>query len=274
ESSRFWRTKRRPATHRNKDMIYQALTGCLLAASTIMVYAQTNQNGSLTFGSSNLMCDAYVDFVEIKGLPRVLLVGDSISEGYTVPVRNNLRGRANVFRIPENGGPTTNGLAKLNKWINGEKWDVIYFNWGLHDLKIMKDGTREVSTNLYEANLRRLVRDLQTTGAKLVWATTTPVPAGDIKHGVKRNTADVPLYNAIARKVMNENNIAIDDLYEFAMPQLSEIQLPTNVHFKVEGYQALGKRVAASIETTLAKPAGPGAVYESKPRSEHAPMNP
>ena len=73
---------------------------------------------------------------------------------------------------------------------------------------------------------------------------------------------------------MNENNIAIDDLYEFAMPQLSEIQLPTNVHFKVEGYQALGKRVAASIETTLAKPAGPGAVYVSKPRSERAPMNP
>src|SRR6185503_19430837 len=77
-------------------------------------------------------------------LPRILLIGDSISIGYTVPVRNLLKGRANVHRIPDNGGPTTNGLAQLPQWLGKGKWDVIHFNWGLHDLKIMADGQCQV----------------------------------------------------------------------------------------------------------------------------------
>ena len=36
------------------------------------------------------------------GLPRVLIIGDSISMGYTLPVRELLRGKANLHRIPMN----------------------------------------------------------------------------------------------------------------------------------------------------------------------------
>src|SRR5438309_341299 len=78
-------------------------------------------------------------------LPRVLLIGDSISIGYTLPTRRLLQGRANVHRIPENGGPTTNGLTKLDKWLGNGKWDVIHFNWGLHDLKLDKDSQHQVT---------------------------------------------------------------------------------------------------------------------------------
>ena len=44
-------------------------------------------------------------------LPRVLLIGDSISIGYTLPTRDFLKGKVNLHRIPTNGGPTTRGLA-------------------------------------------------------------------------------------------------------------------------------------------------------------------
>ena len=71
------------------------------------------------------------------GLPRVLLIGDSISIGYTIPVRNLLKGKVNVHRIPTNGGPTIKGLNQIEAWIGKKKWDVIHFNWGLHDLKYM-----------------------------------------------------------------------------------------------------------------------------------------
>src|SRR6266446_6796002 len=70
-------------------------------------------------------------FAEVKdnpALPRVLLIGDSISIGYTVPTRDLLKGKANVHRIPENGGPTTVGLKNLTKWLGDGKWDVIHFN--------------------------------------------------------------------------------------------------------------------------------------------------
>src|SRR5215212_9456507 len=55
---------------------------------------------------------AYAKITDDPKLPRVLLIGDSISIGYTLPVRKQLKGTANVHRIPENGGPTTNGVAK------------------------------------------------------------------------------------------------------------------------------------------------------------------
>ena len=117
-------------------------------------------------------------------LPNVLLIGDSISIGYTEPVRNLLSGKANVYRIPENGGPTSRGVANLDKWLGDRKWDLIHFNWGLHDLKYMKDGKLDLSgTELstveqYAENLEELVARLKNTRAKLIWASTTPVPEG------------------------------------------------------------------------------------------------
>lgn len=51
---------------------------------------------------------------DVAKLPRVLLIGDSISMGYTVPVRKLLEGKANVHRIPTNGGPTSKGIAINN----------------------------------------------------------------------------------------------------------------------------------------------------------------
>ena len=76
---------------------------------------------------------------DVAGLPRVLLIGDSISMGYTLDVRELLKDKANVHRIPTNGGPTTNGLKGLKDWLGDSKWDVIHFNWGLHDLKYIQD---------------------------------------------------------------------------------------------------------------------------------------
>ncbi|MEI6467818.1 MAG: hypothetical protein WCQ89_24065, partial [Verrucomicrobiota bacterium] len=67
-------------------------------------------------------------------LPRVLLIGDSVSIGYTLAVRRELAGAANVHRPPANGGSTKIGLRDLDRWLGDQRWDVIHFNFGLHDL--------------------------------------------------------------------------------------------------------------------------------------------
>ena len=166
---------------------------------------------------------------DVENLPRVLLIGDSISIGYTLAVRDELRGIANVHRIPTNGGPTTNGLKQLDKWLGNKPWDVIHFNWGLHDLKYMNEkgtlvpvseGKQQVPPADYEKNLEELVTRLQKTGAKLIWCQTTPVPEG----ATGRIRGDEVTYNEIATRVMNRHNIAIDDLYTVANKQLNEIQ--------------------------------------------------
>ncbi|MGC3972626.1 MAG: SGNH/GDSL hydrolase family protein [Pirellulales bacterium] len=98
---------------------------------------------------------------EDPNLPRVLLIGDSISMGYTLPVRELLKGKANVLRVPMNGGPTTRGLESMKDWLGDGRWDVIHFNWGLHDLKFMPEGHRQVELEAYTKNLRELVKQMK-----------------------------------------------------------------------------------------------------------------
>lgn len=188
---------------------------------------------------------------DVPGLPRVLLIGDSISMGYTTPVRTLLDGKANVHRIPQNGGPTKNGIANIDKWLGDGKWDVIHFNWGIHDLKIMDDGKRQVEPGDYEKNLRDLVAKMKATGAKLIWATTTPIPDGTLNPD--RKFGQVKEYNDIAARVMAENGIPINDLNGYITPEFERLHNPNDLHYGQEGYEFLAKKVAADIEKALPK---------------------
>jgi acyl-CoA thioesterase-1 len=199
---------------------------------------------------------AYQQVADVPGLPRVLLLGDSISIGYTVAVRDQLKGKANVHRPAANCGPTTNGVKNIDAWLGDGKWDVIHFNFGLHDLKYVDStgknvepsrGQPQVSHDDYQKNLETIVARLKKTGAKLIFCTTTPVPEGS----ASRIAGDELQYNKIAKDVMKNHGVAIDDLYEFALPKLKEIQLPANVHFSPEGSQVLAGQVAKSILLAL-----------------------
>jgi lysophospholipase L1-like esterase len=192
---------------------------------------------------------AFREIQDAPGLPRVLLIGDSISIGYTEPVRTELNGKANVHRIPTNGATTLNGVQNLDTWLGTARWDVIHFNFGLHDLKIMDDGKHQVPLPDYENNLRTIVERFKKTGAKLIWATTTPVP--DAKVNPPRRSADVITYNDAATKIMKEAGVAIDDLYSLVNPRLAELQLPANVHYTLTGYDVLGHQVVESILRAL-----------------------
>jgi len=185
------------------------------------------------------------DYVkDVPGLPRVLLIGDSVSRGYTLAARAALAGKANVHRAPENCGPTANGLKKIEIWLGDGKWDVIHFNFGIHD--------RAAPAADYQKRLETLVARMKKTGAKLVWASTTPVPP-DTKDGPKA-AEQIVEKNRIAAEVMAKAGVAVDDLFTFITPHLAKVQNPKDVHFNNEGYELLGKQVAAAIEQALAKP--------------------
>lgn len=192
---------------------------------------------------------ALAPVTDVPGLPRVLLIGDSISIGYTLPVRKLLEGKANVHRIPQNGGPTKNGIANIEKWLGTGKWDVIHFNWGIHDLKIMEDGKRQVEPAAYEQNLRTLVARMQATGAKLIWATTTPIPDGELNP--PRQFGQVQEYNAIAARVMTERGIPTDDLNAHITPEFTKLSIPKDLHYTKEGSEFLAKKVAEEITKAL-----------------------
>jgi len=225
------------------------LVSLFLASFVFSGFAQPKETNSVSTNQAAPRENPLAPVVDDPALPRVLLIGDSISMGYTVPVRNLLKGKANVHRIMENGGPTTNGLAKMRTWLGTSKWDVIHFNFGLHDLKFVEGGQQQVTPADYEKNLRELVRQLKETKAKLIWGNTTPIPGPPLKP--ERIAEDVLVYNAAAAKVMEENGIMTNDLYAFALARLSKIQQPQNVHFTREGSELLGGQVAATIEAAL-----------------------
>jgi hypothetical protein len=193
---------------------------------------------------------------EVPGLPRVLILGDSISIGYMVGVRERLKGVANVQRPAENCGESARGVVSLDKWLGDKKWDVVHFNFGLHDVKyldaagkyVTPDKGKQVATLAeYETNLRAIVARLKKTGAKLIFATTTPVPA----KSSGRVENDEVRYNEVAVRVMKELGVAIDDLHAFVKPRQAKIQRPNNVHFTDEGSTELAEVVTASIQTAL-----------------------
>jgi acyl-CoA thioesterase-1 len=176
------------------------------------------------------------------GLPNILLIGDSITLGYAPEVRRRLDGRANVYVVPGNGSSTAYGLRNVDMWLAGRHWDVIHFNWGLHDLTLLDHGY-QVGVDEYAANLRSLLKQLKSTGARLIWATTTPVQVG----AERRSPKDPARYNDAARRIMEEQSVPTDDLHRLVLPHLSTLQLSDNVHFKPVGNQKLGRAVADCI---------------------------
>jgi hypothetical protein len=183
------------------------------------------------------------DFVaDDPQLPRILLIGDSVSRGYTQAARKALSGRANVHRAPANCGPTASGLKNIEVWLGDGNWKVIHFNFGIHD--------RNTPLEDYTKRLEELVIRMQKTGARLVWASTTPIPDDA---GKKQTAASVIERNAAAASLMQKHGIAVDDLFNAVTPHLSDMQNPNDVHFNEKGYQYLGEKVAEAVWDQLRK---------------------
>ncbi|CAA6678500.1 MULTISPECIES: alpha/beta fold hydrolase [unclassified Lentimonas] len=194
--------------------------------------------------------------------PNVLLIGDSISIGYTPYVRRMLKDSIDVYRIPTNARNSAYGLENLDKWLamKPANWDVIHFNWGLWDVcyrnpksktqghRDKVNGTLTETPEQYRANLEQIVARLKATGATLIWCNTTPVPKGE----AGRKLGDALKYNQIAAEIMQANGVLINDLYAHAQLELPQImKAKGDVHYTEAGYQHLAKKVAGELTAAL-----------------------
>lgn len=203
-----------------------------------------------------------------RGLPNVFIYGDSISILYTSEVRKQLKDKATVFRLFKNGGSSQNFIPNMDELQEAMfqpnlkegwdfKWDIIHFNVGLHDLKYLKgkhlnkNGEQVSTISEYKLNLNDICKYLRShfPKAKLIFATTTPVPA----NAKGRFEGDSIVYNKAALEVLaNYPDIVINNLCDFTKPHLTEwAQEPGNVHYKDVGFLAQGKEVARIIAEQL-----------------------
>ncbi len=180
--------------------------------------------------------------VDDPDLPRILLIGDSISRSYTVSVRKLLEGKANLHRAPANCGSTDSGIKNMAVWLDqsGTQWDIVYFNFGIHD--------RKKTPEQYAANLEKVIELLQPTGAKLIFARTTPFRVKD-----EGDEDGAPPLNATSDAVMAAHGIPVDDLHGIVLEQIETLQGEDRTHFNAEGIKLLAAHVAATLEASMAE---------------------
>ena len=206
--------------------------------------------------------------------PNCLIIGDSVSLGFTPHVASILgRNRTcAVQHAPWVGGGSANNAANgLNnlqrcRWLSSAmrpevdvRWDVIQYNFGLHDLEKNTSALLDV----YEQQLEGITAILLASGARHVqYASTTPfMPdtlAGDDV---------VPALNKRAAAVAARHGVPVLDLngvvHQHCGATYSSCSLCDNetkyhpgvycgYHYTQQGYEVLGEAVATSFERLLA----------------------
>jgi acyl-CoA thioesterase-1 len=181
-------------------------------------------------------------------------MGDSISIGYTPRVRKLLDGKANIHRPKTNCRWSAFGNENVLHWIGDEKWDLIHFNFGLWDWYGWKQN-KKATAQSYAKSLEGIVQKLKSSGAKLVFAVTTPPcigPEKKVQFIVSEERAEE--FNRAALAVMKKYGVAINDLYSLIGKDRAKYQLGANdVHYNDAGHDLLAAQVSKIITKELSK---------------------
>ena len=164
--------------------------------------------------------------------PNILIIGDSIANDYSKYLRYLISESHDVYKY-DNDRYTDIGLLNINEYLKKRNWDLILFNFGLHDLlRINKDKKRN---NLikYKKNLYQIVGKLKKSNASLIWLTTTPVP----EKTPNRVANSQKEYNEISKNIMKNYGIKVCDIEDFlnSSSKISVYQKFRDVHLTEEG---------------------------------------
>jgi hypothetical protein len=192
---------------------------------------------------------------------KVLIIGDSISIGYTSFVKKELDNKAIITHNPGNAQHTGYGLENIENWIQHDDYDIIQFNWGLWDIcyrnpdsKVQGNrdkinGKQTFTLEEYRKNLEKIVKILkEKTNARLIFVTTSYVP----KEEAGRFEKDAVKYNKIAKQVMKQYSVQVNDIYKKSKTIHEKYGLGNDdVHYQTKGYEELGKEIASFLNTEI-----------------------
>ncbi len=196
-------------------------------------------------------CDIWITNANATDLPRVLLIGDSITRGYGGEVEKRLAGKAYVGRLATSAFVSDPMfIAQITMVLDGMKWDVIHFNNGMHGWQHSEEEYRLAFPNLL-ATLHK-----HAPNAKLIWANTTSLKEDTQKAGetstanpTQVSDARIDARNAIALELTQKEQITLNDLNTLTLerPELHS----DNVHFNSAGVAIQAEQVAHAVELAL-----------------------
>ncbi len=181
----------------------------------------------------------------VKVLPRVLLIGDSITQGYYNDVTERLKGTAVVARLTTSKSSGDAGLlAEVRLVVSQTRFDAVHFNNGLHGCGY--------SEQQYAEGLPELIETIREGApeAKLVWTAITPLRIADhVDHLAPRNER-VKARNKLAAEVIAAEKIPINDLYSL-LADKPQCYSRDGTHSNEQGKAALGAQVADHVLRVL-----------------------
>jgi lysophospholipase L1-like esterase len=185
--------------------------------------------------------DVWVPDAGAHDLPRVLLVGDSITRGYGPDVERQLKGKAYVARLATSksvGDPAL--LAEVALVLGQYHFDAIHFNNGMHGWGYTEEEYARAFPDLVDT-LRKGAK-----GARLIWATTTPVREPNNLEQMSPRTERVRARNSAAAAVAARERIPVDDLFGLVKDH-PEYYSKDGVRFNAQGVSAQAAQVAQQI---------------------------
>jgi len=187
--------------------------------------------------------------------PRVLLLGDSIRMSYQPMVAQMLADEANVVGPAENGQFSLYTLAHLPAWLDELGCpDIVHWNNGIHDSGHNPDRQpRQIPLDIYVMTLGYILQQLTATGAKIIFATSTPVhPDMPFRNDTWAwRNPDIDAYNAAARNVMKVGRVPVNNLHAVVAADPDALLAEDQLHLSDAGQHACAKAVAAAVRTRI-----------------------
>lgn len=178
-----------------------------------------------------------------ESLPRVALIGDSITEGYYKLVRNALKGVASVDYLATSYSVASDIYQDIvRKFVNDSNYAVVHYNYGLHAFG--------VDDETYQECCKELVQFL-TARAKTIIATTTTVMDETLESENLSWKDKVIVRNEKLTLIAQMLELDIDDLNALCKTLDMDARNPDGVHFSEKGYIALANSVVCSIKRQL-----------------------
>ncbi len=195
--------------------------------------------------------DVWLPETNNSGLPRVLLIGNSITRQYFKEVEQQLKGKAFVGRLSTSKSIGDPGLLKEIELVMGyHHFDVVHFNNGMHGWDYSEEEYARAFPGLLLV-IRKCAPD-----AKLIWASTTPIRTGQDMKGFAERNSRVIERNRLAAEMLKNEDVLINDLYSVIEPDPVFYQGGDGVHPAPAGVKALATQVSNKIQQALGETSG------------------
>lgn len=172
-------------------------------------------------------------------MKKILLLGDSIRMNYQQATIERFAGSAEIAAPSENCRDTGYTLISLAGWLSSfPNPDIIQWNNGIWDITWFNGEERPLnSLDEYVRDVRRAAHAFKKTGAKLVFALTTPIDENNLTQSNLKNKSldDVIAYNSAVSEMLIKEGVLINDLYSVIAADPERFLSDDGCHLSEEG---------------------------------------